>query len=79
FPHSSKQESAIFHGGVIRPLAASGPDQVAALGISGGRIIAMGELDGVRAAMSSHGPYKEIDLNGRALLPGLIDPHMHIT
>ncbi|WP_046157674.1 amidohydrolase [Chromobacterium vaccinii] len=79
FPHSSKQESAIFHGGAIRPLAASGPDQVAALGISGGRIIAMGELDGVRAAMSGHSPYKEIDLNGRALLPGLIDPHMHIT
>ncbi|WP_176394288.1 amidohydrolase [Chromobacterium violaceum] len=78
FPRPGQQESAIFHGGSIRPLAAAGPSRVAALGMSGGRIVAMGDLDDVRAAMASHRPFREIDLDGRALLPGLVDPHMHI-
>ncbi|AXE33416.1 amidohydrolase [Chromobacterium phragmitis] len=78
FPRPAKMENAIFHGGIIRPLAAAGAEQVEALGIAGGGIVAAGDLISVRAAMASHQPCREIHLEGRALLPGLIDPHMHI-
>ncbi|MCD4486691.1 amidohydrolase family protein [Chromobacterium vaccinii] len=78
FPPLPRKENIIFHGGVIRPLTAAGPSQVEALGIANGRIISTGSLQTVRTEMASHFPYREIDLGSNALLPGLIDPHLHI-
>lgn len=77
--HSRKQtpQATIFHNGVIHTLAADGSQQVAALGIAGGKIIATGTLQDVRKVMHTHHP-RETDLKGRTLLPGLIDAHMHI-
>ncbi|MGK5010823.1 amidohydrolase [Janthinobacterium sp. MDB2-8] len=79
FPHSRKltPQAIIFHNGVIHTMAADGSGQVAALGTAGGTIIATGTLQDVRQAMQLHQP-REVDLDGSTLLPGFIEPHMHI-
>ena len=70
-------QAILFHNGVIHTMAADGSEQVAALGIAGGTIIATGTLPDVRQAMQLHQP-REVDLDGSTLLPGFIEPHMHI-
>ena len=63
----------ILRGGTIRPLA--GAPVASALAVKGGAILAIGdetELSGLKT-----GDTKVIDLAGRTLLPGLIDPHCH--
>lgn len=66
----------IFQGGTIIPMAAAtGSASVEALAIRDGRILAAGsqsDLDGLRTDNT-----KLIDLDGRTLLPGFIDPHQH--
>ena len=63
----------IVRGGTIRPTP--GAPVAEALAIKGGKIIAVGaesELAGLKG-----GNTKIVDLGGRTLLPGLIDPHCH--
>jgi predicted amidohydrolase YtcJ len=63
----------ILRGGTIRPLP--GAPVASALAVKGGRIVAVGdesELTGLKT-----GSTKIVDLGGRTLLPGLIDPHCH--
>ncbi len=65
----------IFQGGPIHPLAASGPKSVEALAVKGGKIIATGsaaDMAGLKTTAT-----KVVDLGGRTLLPGFIDPHQH--
>lgn len=78
-PHSRTltPQAIIFHNGVIHTMATDGSEQVAALGMAGGTIIATGTLQDVRQAMQLHQP-REVDLDGSTLLPGFIEPHMHI-
>ncbi|MGK5047377.1 hypothetical protein ACQ4WP_15970 [Janthinobacterium sp. GB4P2] len=54
-------------------MAADGSEQVAALGMAGGSIIVTGTLQNVRQAMQLRQP-----LDGRTLLPGFIEAHMHV-
>jgi predicted amidohydrolase YtcJ len=70
-------QALIFHNGVIHTVAADGDQQVEALGTANGIIVAVGTLEEVRQVMQEHRP-DEIDLNGRTLLPGFVDPHMHV-
>lgn len=66
----------IFHNGTIRTMAA-GPGTVESLAIGGGRILSAGtaaEAD----ACAGHAT-RSIDLQGRTVLPGLIDPHHHFV
>lgn len=74
-------ENILFHNGPIVTMAAgedgasAGPEAVL---VSGDRIAMLGSLEDVRrAADRQDGDVKDIDLNGRALLPGFIDGHMH--
>ncbi len=63
----------ILRGGTIRPLP--GAPASSALAIKGGKVLAVGDesaLSGVKT-----GDTKVVDLAGRTLLPGLIDPHCH--
>lgn len=64
----------IFRNGTIIPMA--GPRRsVEALAIGGGRILGLGaeaDIAGLRT-----GATRIIDLQGRALLPGFVDPHHH--
>lgn len=63
----------IFRNGTIRTMAASGT--VEALAISGSTILAAGLAADVT---SLAGPStRTVDLDGRTLLPGFIDPHHH--
>jgi predicted amidohydrolase YtcJ len=43
--------------------------------VQGGRILAVGEEEECRSALA--GDFEEVDLQGRVLLPGFIDTHLH--
>ena len=65
----------IFQGGTIIPMASTGPKRVEAIAVRGGKIVATGstsDLSGLRTSRT-----KVIDLDGRTLLPGFVDPHQH--
>lgn len=74
-------ESIIFTGGVIYPLKDGNmDDRVEALAIHGGDVVASGSLADVRARMKAKGiNCKTQQLEGKTLLPGLIEPHVHIV
>jgi predicted amidohydrolase YtcJ len=59
----------------VRPLDGTRA-RAAAVAVSGDRVLAVGDLRSVRAAA---GPRAErIDCGGATVLPGLIDPHLHL-
>ncbi len=66
----------VFEGGTIIPLAAAGGITPAeAVAVRGGQIVAVGaksDIDGLKGDGT-----KIVDLAGRTLLPGFIDPHQH--
>lgn len=61
----------ILHGGVV---VLPGRPPVAAIALSGGRVVAVGSSDEVRAAGT---PGPEIDLEGRLVTPAFVDAHIH--
>jgi predicted amidohydrolase YtcJ len=63
----------ILRGGTIRPLP--GAPVSSALAIKGGQVFAVGDESALMALKT--GDTKVVDLGGRTLLPGLIDPHCH--
>ena len=63
----------ILRGGTVRPLA--GAPVASALAVKGGKVVAVG--DEAALAGLKTGDTKVVDLAGRTLLPGLIDPHCH--
>lgn len=65
----------ILHNGTILAFG-SGNRQVDAVGIVGDRIAAVGTLDEVRAAAGDG--EGEIDLEGRTVIPGFNDDHIHL-
>ncbi len=72
----------LFSGGQILTMAGPGArnsprpgPRPEAVGVRDGRIVAVGSVDELASLVA---PVTEVvDLAGRALLPGLIDPHMH--
>ncbi|MDN5764809.1 MAG: amidohydrolase [Humibacillus sp.] len=64
----------VFSGGPILTMDAAGsrPEAVA---LRYGRVVAVGSLDEVNGLAGRL--TERVDLDGRTLLPGLIDPHMH--
>lgn len=76
----SPPQTLIIYGGPIHTLASSGRQTVDAIGIAKGRIAATGSCEEVRQAMAAAGHKKpeEMSLEGATLLPGFVDPHMHI-
>ena len=66
----------LFTGG--RVLTMDPLDRIASgVAIRDGRIIAVGDSDEVRKALSPDAP--SVDLQGRALIPGFCDPHNHFS
>ena len=63
----------ILRGGTIRPLP--GAPVSSALAIKGGQVLAVGDESALSGLKT--GNTKVVDLAGRTLLPGLIDPHCH--
>ncbi len=52
-----------------------------ALAVAGGRVVGTGPQDELRAALGLDGPLPDgltvVDAGGRAVIPGLVDPHTH--
>jgi predicted amidohydrolase YtcJ len=66
----------VFRNGIVLPVD-QGFSEHAALAIRGNRVLAIGsEADVVAAAGAGA---RSIDLQGRAVLPGFIEPHMHFA
>ncbi|MGE1174690.1 amidohydrolase [Pseudomonas sp. BW7P1] len=74
-------ESLIFTGGAIYPLKYGNMDErVEALGIHRGDVVASGTLAAVQKLMDASGiKYQIRSLGDKTLLPGLIEPHIHIV
>ena len=68
--------ATVFVNGTILPVDA-GFSQHEALAISGNRILAVGSRDAVLAAAGRGAT--TVDLAGRVVLPGFIEPHMHFA
>ena len=68
--------ATIFSGGTILTVDTAF-SEVEAIAIRGKRIVAVGTVADVRAEAGSGAI--EIDLAGRTLLPGFIDPHTHVV
>jgi predicted amidohydrolase YtcJ len=66
----------VFENGVILPVDA-GFSEHEALAIAGNKILAVGSRDEVLAAAGRGA--RTIDLAGRVVLPGFIEPHMHFA
>jgi len=65
---------AIFRNGTIYPMTAGG-HPVEALAIGGGKVLAAGSASDVSSL--ARGATRIVDLQGRILFPGFIDPHHH--
>jgi predicted amidohydrolase YtcJ len=74
--NSPTPAEVIIHGGRIATLDRARPF-VSALAIARGRVLAIGDLDGLAAHRAD--ATVMIDLKGRTVVPGLNDSHMHIV
>jgi predicted amidohydrolase YtcJ len=73
---ADKEADHIFHGGDIVTINDAHPS-AEALAVKDGKILAVG---GTAEVMACKGPNtKTIDLRGKTMMPGLIDPHSHVT
>ncbi|MGH6762382.1 MAG: amidohydrolase [Phyllobacterium sp.] len=73
---SSEPADILFKGGSVLTMNDKMP-RAEAIAIRGNRIVAVGSVDDVQ---SFSGPKtRVVDLQGRTLMPGLIDPHMHFV
>jgi predicted amidohydrolase YtcJ len=69
-------ETIVFQNGIVLPVDA-GFSEHTALAIRGNRILAVGNDDTVMSAAGKGA--RVIDLEGRTVLPGFIEPHMHFA
>lgn len=69
------EEFKIFYGGTI--LTMDEKEKVEAVAVRGDQIIFAGSLKACEEAVSGH-EVEKIDLEGRCLMPGFIDPHAHL-
>jgi predicted amidohydrolase YtcJ len=72
--HAATSADVILRNGTIYPMAA-GQTRVEALAIGAGRIMAAGSVADVMTLASAN--TRMIDLQGRTVFPGFIDPHNH--
>ncbi|UCH74279.1 MAG: amidohydrolase family protein [Rhodospirillales bacterium] len=76
FAQQAGAETIVFRNGVVLPVDA-GFSQHAALAIRGNRVLAVGSNEAVVNAAGRGA--RIIDLEGRTVLPGFIEPHMHFA
>ncbi|MGH1517961.1 amidohydrolase [Chryseobacterium sp. JK1] len=80
-PSHEKPQTLMITGGIIRPMINGSTDTVEAIGISEGNIVITGKKSDVKDHMDKYYPgYETKELASRqALLPGLIEPHVHMV
>nr|WP_304214886.1 amidohydrolase family protein [Fredinandcohnia onubensis] len=69
------EQSLLFYNGSI--LTMGEKEHVEAVAVRGNKIVCTGTLQDCRVSLQGS-DFQEIDLNGRCLLPGFIDPHLHL-
>lgn len=74
-PNDAKAD-AIYHGGTIITMKSEN-DRVEALAVHKGHILATGTLQEMKKFQDKR--TKMIDLKGKTLMPGFIDPHSHLA
>jgi predicted amidohydrolase YtcJ len=74
--HEADSDTTVFVNGTVIPVDAAFSEHEA-LAISGNKILAVGKRDDVLAAAGRGA--RTIDLAGRVVLPGFIEPHMHFA
>lgn len=74
-------QTLMISGGIIRPMIGGSTDTVDAIGIANGNVVVTGKEKTVQEFMAQNFPsYKTKKLKeGYTLLPGLIEPHVHIV
>ena len=75
-PVESSSQTYVFRNGVILPVDQAFSEH-SALAIRDGRVLAVGNDDAV-LSQAGRGA-TEIDLDGRIVMPGFIEPHMHFA
>jgi predicted amidohydrolase YtcJ len=75
-PASPPSETTIFVNGTVLPVDAAFTEH-SALAIRDGRILAVGDREYVSELAGRNAA--EVDLDGRTVLPGFIEPHMHFA
>lgn len=70
-----KEQSILFYGGSI--LTMEETERVEAISVKGDRVVCAGTVEECRLALEGS-EIQEINLNGQCLLPGFIDPHLHL-
>ena len=81
FTETETPETLMISGGTIRPMINGAIETVQAIGIANGYIVVTGTKDHVTDFMQQNHPdyaSRELD-HGQTLLPGLIEPHVHIV
>jgi len=74
--HVADSDTTVFVNGKVLPVDAAFSEHEA-LAISGNKILAVGKRDDVLAAAGRGA--RTVDLAGRVVLPGFIEPHMHFA
>ena len=75
-PNANNSLDLILYNGSIHTMDAERP-LCDALGLAGDRIAAVGEAQDLRPMLSPQG--RALDLEGRTVVPGLIDSHLHFS
>ncbi len=79
---ATRTSSIVYTGGTIRPIANGiAANKVESIGFHDGRVVASGTSANVLARMDALGiQYTKVKLSGgQTLLPGMIEPHLHIV
>ncbi|GGY39094.1 hypothetical protein GCM10011297_10370 [Bacterioplanes sanyensis] len=81
FCASSQPGQTLFYNGTILTMADSTADMLgnySAMLVNGEQIVSVG-VDSMFAECKSNHNVKKVNLKGKALMPGFIEPHMHLT
>ncbi|NOD97549.1 amidohydrolase family protein [Ruegeria sp. HKCCD6228] len=76
YVRAQTERTIVYRGGIVLPVDAAF-SQHTALAVRGNRVLGVGSNDDM-AALAGSGA-ETIDLDGRTLLPGFIEPHLHLT
>lgn len=81
FVKEEPSQTLMITGGTIRPMINGEVKPVDAIGIAGGNVVVTGDEKHVKEFMDRHHPHfsHKILKDGHTLLPGLIEPHVHIV
>ena len=76
-PLEADKETVVIYRGTILTMASGQFNPVEAMAVQGDTILAAGTYDQVQAAVSNI-PHTERDLGSQCIVPGFVEPHLHL-